>query len=370
MVSISRPPFVQARLSESRGLPAFGCDASDSPDRGIFVSRQIAFEGEGLKIKLNIQDSEKVRTKKLIHNMLCFFLTFVSIHCMYAHKMKEKDPEQKKQLCQRRLFLLKGFAYLSGALLGLNIFSKAEAKETHSFPIPESRRQGFHPVGAAPKIAFIIDDIGNSISRAKAFLSLKMPMTFAVLPKLQYSNLLAKEIYEKGHEVMLHQPMEPYDQDIDPGPGALYVSYKDDEIEEIIKENIAQIPQASGVNNHMGSRFTSCSNKVVEALKIIKQENLFFVDSLTSNHSQAYKLARRLNMKSAPRNVFLDNSLELSDVRRQLNHLKQHALNHGEAIGIGHPHLPTLYALYDFKCELNKKGPLFELVSVSDLIAA
>jgi polysaccharide deacetylase 2 family uncharacterized protein YibQ len=284
--------------------------------------------------------------------------------------MKEKDPDQKKQLCHRRLFLLKGFAFLSGALLGLNIFSEAKAEETHFFSIPKPRRQGSHHSAPAPRIAFIIDDIGSSISRAKAFLSLKMPMTFAILPRLEYSNFLAQEIYEKGYEVMLHQPMEPYDRDIDPGPGALYVSYKDDEIEEIVRENLSQIPQASGVNNHMGSRFTSCSNKVEEALKIIKQKNLFFVDSLTSSHSQAYKLARQLNMKSAPRNVFLDNSLELSYVRRQISYLKQHALIHGEAIGIGHPHLCTLFALYDFKRELNKNGPEFELVSVSDLISA
>jgi hypothetical protein len=288
---------------------------------------------------------------------------------MYAHKMTENYPEQTKQRYHRRLFLLKGFAYLSGALFGLNIFPDAKAQETHIFPVPMPRKQGFLCSVPAPRIAFIIDDIGSSISRAKAFLSLKMPMTFSILPKLPYSDLLAREISEEGREVMLHQPMEPYGQDIDPGPGALYTSYKDNEIEEIIEENLTQIPQATGVNNHMGSKFTSCSNKVVEALKIIKQKNLFFVDSLTSSHSKAYKLARRLNMKSAPRNVFLDNSPELSDVRRQLGHLKQHALKHGEAIGIGHPHLSTLIALYDFKCELNEKGPMFELVSVSDLIS-
>ena len=288
---------------------------------------------------------------------------------MFLYKMTDKDPDQTQQLRRRRLFLLKGFAFLSGAFFGLNIFSEAKAQETRFYPVSEPKRQQPRSSSPKPKIAFIIDDIGSSISRAKAFLSLNLPMTFAVLPRLQYSALLAREIHGKGHEIMLHQPMEPYDHDIDPGPGALYVSYKDDEIEEIVKENISLIPQASGVNNHMGSRFTSCSNKVVEALKIIKQKDLFFVDSLTSRHSQAYKLARRLNMKSAPRNVFLDNSLELMDVRRQLNHLKQHALNHGEAIGIGHPHLSTLFALYDFKCELNQNDPLFELVSVSDLIS-
>jgi polysaccharide deacetylase 2 family uncharacterized protein YibQ len=305
----------------------------------------------------------------LFYNILCFYLTYISIGCMYVHKMTEKNQEQKKQKYHRRLFLLKGVAYLSGALFGLNLFSNAKAGQIRIFPINTPPIQKLPLSEFAPRIAFIIDDIGSSISRAQAFLDLKMPMTFSILPKLQYSDLLAEEINEQGQEIMLHQPMEPYCHEVDPGPGALYLSYVDTEIEEIIEENLSQIPQATGVNNHMGSRFTSCSNKVVEALKVIKQKNLFFVDSLTSSHSQAYKMARRLNMRTAPRNVFLDTSPDIRFVRRQLSHLKQYALQHGAAIGIGHPHLSTLTALYDFKQELNKQGPFFELVSVSDLLS-
>jgi len=284
--------------------------------------------------------------------------------------MKGKYPEQRTHQCGRRLFLVKGLTYLSGALLGLNFFSNAAAGERYIFPTPQTHEQEPPLFAASPRIAFIIDDIGCSISRARAFLALKMPMTFSVLPQLQYSDILAEEIHGQGHEVMLHQPMEPYSHEADPGPGALYISYGDTEIEEIIQENLSQIPQAMGVNNHMGSRFTSCPGKVVEALKIIKQKDLFFVDSLTSSHSQAYKMARRLNMRTAPRNVFLDTSPDIWAVRRQLRHLKQYALKHGAAIGIGHPHLSTLTALYDFKQELNKQGPFFELVSVSDLLSA
>jgi polysaccharide deacetylase 2 family uncharacterized protein YibQ len=283
--------------------------------------------------------------------------------------MREKNQEQKKQQCHRRLFLLKGVAYLSGALFGLNLFSNAKAGTSRFFPINTPPIQKFPLSEIAPQLAFIIDDIGSSISRAQAFLDLKMPMTFSILPKLQYSNPLAEEINGQGQEIMLHQPMEPYCHEVDPGPGALYISYRDSEIEEIIEENLSQIPQATGVNNHMGSRFTSCSSKVEEALKIIKQKDLFFVDSLTSSHSQAYKMARRLNMRAAPRNVFLDTSPDIRDVRRQLRHLKQFAFKHGAAIGIGHPHLSTLTALYEFKQELNKQGPFFELVSVSELLS-
>ncbi|HAY38292.1 MAG TPA: hypothetical protein DCY53_02470 [Desulfobacteraceae bacterium] len=299
------------------------------------------------------------------------FLLDVYINRLYVlHKMTEKNQEQKKQQCHRRLFLLKGVAYLSGALFGLNLFSNAKAGQRRVFPINTPPLQKLPLSEFAPRIAFIIDDIGSSISRAQAFLDLKMPMTFSILPKLQYSDLLAEEIYQQGQEIMLHQPMEPYGHEVDPGPGALYISNRDTEIEEIIEENISQIPQATGVNNHMGSRFTSCPDKVVEALKIIKQKDLFFVDSLTSSHSQAYKMARRLNMRTAPRNVFLDTSPDIRSVRRQIRHLKQYAINHGAAIGIGHPYLSTLTALYDFKQELNKQGPFFELVSITDLLSA
>ena len=283
--------------------------------------------------------------------------------------MTEKNQEQKKQQCHRRLFLLKGVAYFSGALFGLNLFSTAKAGQRRIFPINTPPLQKLPLSEFVPRIAFIIDDIGSSISRAQAFLDLKMPMTFSILPKLQYSDLLAEEIHDQGQEIMLHQPMEPYSHEADPGPGALYISYGDTEIEEIIQENLSQIPQAMGVNNHMGSRFTSCPYKVVEALKIIKQNDLFFVDSLTSSHSQAYKMARRLNMRTAPRNVFLDTSPDIWAVRRQLRHLKQYALKHGAAIGIGHPYLSTLTALSDFKQELNENGHFFDLVSVSDLLS-
>jgi polysaccharide deacetylase 2 family uncharacterized protein YibQ len=219
-----------------------------------------------------------------------------------------------------------------------------------------------------PKIALIIDDIGHSVSRARAFLSVKVPMTFSILPQLQHSRGLSEEIAGKGYEVMLHQPMEPYGNEIQPGPGAVYITDENRKIEETIAENLWEIPQATGVNNHMGSRFTSCSTKVVQALKIIKKKDLFFVDSLTSSHSQAYKMALRLNMRTAPRNVFLDHNPDIRAVRRQLIHLKRHAVKHGVAIGIGHPHLSTLTALRNFTQELDETEPTVEPVSISDLL--
>ncbi|MDH3880964.1 MAG: hypothetical protein OES64_05375, partial [Desulfobacteraceae bacterium] len=91
---------------------------------------------------------------------------------MYPYKMTEKNQEQRIQQCHRRLFLLKGVAYLSGALFGLNLFSNAKAGQRRIFPINTPPLQKLPLSEFAPRIAFIIDDIGSSISRAQAFLDL------------------------------------------------------------------------------------------------------------------------------------------------------------------------------------------------------
>ncbi|HEN21059.1 MAG TPA: divergent polysaccharide deacetylase family protein [Desulfobacteraceae bacterium] len=201
---------------------------------------------------------------------------------------------------------------------------------------------------ALPGIALIIDDIGPSYARAKQFLDLEVPITYSILPHFANSFNLAIEIHSRGHEIMLHQPMEPYNSSIDPGPGALYVGYDSVRIMNIMQENLSSLPYISGINNHMGSKFTECQEEVKKALNVIRSTDLFFIDSLTSCHSIAYKTARRLNIASACRNIFLDNIPEETAIIRQLARLKKHALRYGGAIGIGHPYPETARAISQF----------------------
>jgi len=194
----------------------------------------------------------------------------------------------------RRSFLIKSAFLLAPSFFSLSSFSKAFAvykKENDS---------SFQPL-----IALIIDDIGYSIPRARDFLNLNIPITYSVLPRLTHSYNLAVEIHDKGHEIMLHQPMEPFNSQLDPGPGALFVGYKSQKISRIMEENISIAPFATGVNNHMGSRFTSSGNEISKALRVIKDSDLFFIDSLTSGRSVAYKTAKKLQMPAACRNIFL-----------------------------------------------------------------
>jgi polysaccharide deacetylase 2 family uncharacterized protein YibQ len=237
----------------------------------------------------------------------------------------------------RRNFLLKSTSFLLGSLFGFNAFSKALA-----FQAPENSSP------FQPRIALIIDDIGVAYCHARPFLELGIPMTFAILPRLPKTHNLALEIHNQGHEIMLHQPMEPFQSDIDPGPGALYVGDGINRIAETMEENISQVPFATGVNNHMGSRFTACQREMSEVLEVVKSKHLFFVDSLTTNRSTAYRTAKTLEVTTARRDIFLDNRLEESAILSQLHKLKRIALKHGHAIGIGHPFPETARALKVF----------------------
>ncbi len=255
----------------------------------------------------------------------------------------------------RRRFLFWGASFVAHSLFSLNNISRAIAFDSQENP---------HTI--SPRIALIIDDIGFSPYLTRRFLALGVPITFSVLPCLRRSRDLAIEVHEHGHEVMLHQPMEPYSPFTDPGPGALYEGDTREWIHHVLEENMNSVPFAVGVNNHMGSKFTECQKEVRDVLKVIHGEGLFFVDSLTTSHSAAYETARNLHMRTACRNIFLDNICKETAVYAQLCSLAEGALRYGHAIGIGHPHPETALAIQRFLGVLKETG--ISLVHVSEVL--
>jgi polysaccharide deacetylase 2 family uncharacterized protein YibQ len=255
----------------------------------------------------------------------------------------------------RRTFLINSVSFLFSSLIGLDGMSRA-------FGFSENEEKPL------PLIAIIIDDIGFSRSQARRFLDLGVPITFSILPKLENSRNLAEEIHAKGHEIMLHQPMEPHNSKINPGPGALFVGYGAERIARVVGENIACVPYALGVNNHMGSRLTECREEINEVLNVIENNSLFFVDSFTSIHSVAYWEASKRHMPSTFRNIFLDNLRNEASIIAQLYQLEQHACKYGNAVGIGHPFPETARAISLYLA--GPKNPSDDLVPISKILYA
>jgi len=220
---------------------------------------------------------------------------------------------------------------------------------------------------ASPQIALIVDDIGEDVAAAQALLDLPYHVSFSVLPMATHAPGIAAMVDRCGREVLLHIPMEPLDYpEKNPGRDALFVSYTDSELQRRFRRYLDRVPQASGGNNHMGSRFTENRTKMGVVLSEMGRAGLFYVDSLTSPRSVGLAEARKRDLPAASRDVFLDNVRDVALIERQLLLLIEKASARGKAIGIGHPYPETLMALQAFDSVLRERG--VEVVPVSRLL--
>jgi polysaccharide deacetylase 2 family uncharacterized protein YibQ len=223
-------------------------------------------------------------------------------------------------------------------------------RETVPPPPPITRVK---PVTNGIPVAIIIDDIGYDRNMADGFLALDVPLTFSVLPKGTFNQSIIAKAMKNDVEIMLHLPMEPGNYPrVNPGPGALLSSMGPDELIAQLNEDLDDVPHASGVNNHMGSKLTASSEQMRQIFTILKKRNLFFVDSRTSADTLCRPSAELLQLPFAERDVFIDHEQTASFVRKQLKLLVKRARRQGYAIGIAHPHPVTLEVLTEMLPEL------------------
>ena len=227
-------------------------------------------------------------------------------------------------------------------------------------------KPGPAPVKGRPRVAIIIDDIGYDRQLVDQFLALDIPLTFAVLPQSPFRKSILKAIRSRGHEIMLHQPMEPeeYPQ-VNPGPGALLASMSPDDLIAQLNHNLDALPGVKGVNNHMGSRLTAESARMYQVFSVLKERRLFFVDSRSTVDTVCRPSARLFQVPFAERDVFLDHLQEAGFVRQQFKELLREADKHGQAVAIGHPYPVTVQIFQEVLPTLRKR---VSLVSASELV--
>ena len=139
----------------------------------------------------------------------------------------------------------------------------------------------------------------------------------------------------------------------------------DDEIATTTRRNIEAVPHARGVNNHMGSLATA-DRRVMTSVIGAMPDGMYFIDSRTGGSSVAATVAREMKVRTATRNVFLDDVATERAVRKQLAELAAAAEKRGVAIGIGHPYPVTLRVLADELPALRERG--FRLVRASSVV--
>jgi len=228
-------------------------------------------------------------------------------------------------------------------------------------PAPEAVK----PPG--PRLAIIIDDMGPDIRKLRELLEVGGPVTVAVMPHMRDSERISALAASRGLDVIVHMPMEPRELlEHNPGGGALMVAMSAEEIRAKLEDGLRTVPDAIGINNHMGSKFTEDAPRMREVLKVVKKKDMLFVDSRTTSKSVAGRVARELGVPSADRNVFLDNTRDVEYIKGQLREAVRAAKRGGSAIAIGHPYPETIRALKEAVPSLAADG--VEVVGVSEVV--
>lgn len=197
------------------------------------------------------------------------------------------------------------------------------------------RQRGAGQAGPPPALIFVIDDVGYNLEQLGEFLALPFPLTVAVLPRLDKSAEAARLASAAGKEVILHQPMEALGGE-DPGPGAIRLGMSGGKIAETTRANLEEMPQVSGINNHMGSAVTRSEDALEPVLELAKSRGIYYLDSLTAPDTATAVLCRQYSMPYWERDVFLDNSGDRQSILNALEEGKKIARSRGASVMIGH----------------------------------
>lgn len=222
------------------------------------------------------------------------------------------------------------------------------------------------PSVVSPRIAIVIDDLGNDREAVERIARWPFRVAGAVLPGLPESAESARRLAASGKEVLLHLPMEPdgYPR-VRPGPGVVLRSDSDEKIAQTVTDDLESVPGAVGVNNHMGSAATADPRVMRAVVRVLAARRLFLLDSRTTEATVARRIADEESLPAVSRRVFLDAFESDEAIERSFSDLVRKAKRDGTALAIGHPHPATLGILERELPRLRERG--VELVTVSEL---
>ncbi len=218
-----------------------------------------------------------------------------------------------------------------------------------------------------PMIAIVLDDVGVNRRGAERAIGLPGAITLSFMTYASGVKEMTRAARDKGHELMLHVPMEPLGR-ADPGPQALLLGLSDEEILSRLEWGMARFDGYIGINNHMGSKFTGWDRGMSVVMQRIEKTDYFFMDSRTSPNSVAAETAASLGVPVLRRDTFIDNDYQdIQKIISQLELTEKIAQKNGHAIAIGHPHKTTVEALSQWIEAAEKRG--FDVVPISAILA-
>ena len=210
------------------------------------------------------------------------------------------------------------------------------------------------------RLAILIDEM----------LALSIPFTAAVMPFSSCTAEDAERVRQAGKEIFIHMPMESLTGKREwVGEKGIFRDMEDAAIRERVEEAFSVLPDAAGMNNHMGSAIMEDARSLSAVMEVLKEKGVPFVDSMTTAKSLGKAVAAEKGVALLERDVFLDSTDSVAVVKDNLRKAGEVALEKGAAIAIGHVGPEggkiTAQAIKEAAPELERAGITF--VTVSEL---
>lgn len=256
--------------------------------------------------------------------------------------------------------LLIAAAFATAVYLSRQSQGTGQSGQRVATPVPASTPE------AVPKgrLALVLDDWGYHDTVLPELLAFPGVVTVAVLPGLPYSKQIAQEAADRGHQVILHLPMQAQGE-AKREKGTLLHGMGETEAQALLARHWDAVPGAQGLNNHEGSKATEDPRLMAVVAAFLRAKQAFFLDSLTTSRSQGRNAARSAGIPYIERRVFLDNVDSAEEVEKQARHAMRLALKNGSCVAIGHPRANTLRVLIRMAPEFKSNG--VQLVAVGSL---
>jgi polysaccharide deacetylase 2 family uncharacterized protein YibQ len=271
-------------------------------------------------------------------------------------------------------------AFLGGLLLVGVILIRAPETERSAggvlsdspSPVPTSpvaSDNGAAGPAPGPRLAIVVDDFGYDPVRDAEWLDFPERITVSVLPYGPSSKSFAASARTHGFGVILRVPMESEGGVADrTEPFLLRREMTSEEIADRFARMAADVPQANGASNHMGSAFTSNLGAMASFAKALKGKGFFFVDSVTSAGSVALTAMEEAGVPAIRRDIFLDDDGRPEEMRRKWASAVALAKERGDAILLCHARRETRKALLELLPQLRTEG--IRPVTVEELLVS
>ncbi len=210
----------------------------------------------------------------------------------------------------------------------------------------------------APKIALVVGGVGLDPGATSAAIDeLPEAATLAFAPYGAGLDALAQRARERGHEILLQAPMEPFDYpQNNPGPHTLLTGDQGGADLSDLHWLMSRFTGYAGVMNFLGGRFTADEQALAPVLADIAQRGLFFLDDGVSPQSIAASLAPRMSAPYARVDIVLDAKETPQSIDAALAQLETLARQNGSAIGFANARPATIARLSRFARDLERRG--------------